>query len=296
MDSDSLATFVDVYLSGGFSAAAQNLGRSQPAISRRIALLEQSVGVPLFERTAGGVTLSLAGRVLLPHAERVLAALKDASEALAKDAGCVSLAVVGTLADTRLPGLLTRFAAERPGVDLSIRTATSNEVSDLVRRGEAAIGLRYRSDRSSDLKVIPLAPEPMIVVCAPTHPLAGKRTPRLADLATETWLAFADSQGPGEPASQSILTQFHVRGVGDIAWRPVDSLTAQKRLAEAGFGIVLLAQSAVREELARGSLAAIAIGDLEAVNPVCAIVRREGYLNAAAQALLVLLQAQEAWA
>ena len=299
MDSDALATFVAVHETGGFSAAADRLGRTQPAISRRIALLEAELGAPLFERTSGGVSLSLAGEVLLPYAERALAAVKDAEAAVrglkAADAGPVSLAVVGTLAGGRLTQVLKAFAAAHPGVEIALTTATSSEVSDLVRRGEAAIGLRYRTDRSGDLKAIPLAAEQMVVVCAPEHPLAGGQVATLAGLVGETWLAFADAQGPGEPASQSILAQFAVRGLGDIAWRAVDSLTAQKRLAEAGFGMVLLAQSAVAEELARGSLAMITVGDLEAFNPVSAVVRREGYLNAAALSLLDLLQSQQGW-
>ena len=83
MDSDALLTFVTIHRTGGFSPAAETLHRSQPAISRRIALLEEELGVPLFERVTGGVVLSQAGRALLPHAERVLATLKDARDAVA---------------------------------------------------------------------------------------------------------------------------------------------------------------------------------------------------------------------
>src|SRR3569833_1182681 len=102
MDSDALRTFVVVARTGGFSAAAEALRRSQPAISRRVAQLEADVGVPLFDRTPGGVLLSDAGRALLLHAERVLAALDDAQAALneltAAPSGTIELAVVGTLA------------------------------------------------------------------------------------------------------------------------------------------------------------------------------------------------------
>ena len=72
MDSDALDTFLTVHRKGGISNAAKFLHRSQPAISRRIALLEQELGVPLFERVAGRARLSDAGRVLIPYAERAL--------------------------------------------------------------------------------------------------------------------------------------------------------------------------------------------------------------------------------
>ena len=140
MDSDALNTFLTVHRRGGISNAAKALHRSQPAISRRIALLEQELGVPLFERIAGRTMLSDAGRVMVPYAERAVAAAQDAENAvraLARpNSGPVALAVVGTLAGGRLSAILKRFAAEHPDVDLTLRTATSAEVSDLIRRGE----------------------------------------------------------------------------------------------------------------------------------------------------------------
>jgi DNA-binding transcriptional LysR family regulator len=78
MDSDALLTFLTVHRRGGISSAAKTLHRSQPAISRRIALLEQELGVPLFERIAGRTMLSDAGRVMVPYAERAVAAAQDA--------------------------------------------------------------------------------------------------------------------------------------------------------------------------------------------------------------------------
>jgi len=91
-----------IHSARGFSSAADILGRSQPAISRRIALLEQELGITLFERATGGVVLSEAGRTLLPHAERVHAALRDAANAMealrTETAGAVSIVAVGTLA------------------------------------------------------------------------------------------------------------------------------------------------------------------------------------------------------
>ena len=170
MDSDALNTFLTVHRRGGISSAAKALHRSQPAISRRIALLEQELGVPLFERIAGRTMLSDAGRVMVPYAERAVAAAQDAENAvraLARpDSGPVALAVVGTLAGGRLSEILKRFAAEYPGVELTLRTATSAEVSDLIRRGEATIGLRYDRDGSRDLDCELLLAERLQVVCA----------------------------------------------------------------------------------------------------------------------------------
>jgi DNA-binding transcriptional LysR family regulator len=296
MDSDALLTFLTVHRRGGISSAAKALHRSQPAISRRIALLEQELGVPLFERIAGRTMLSDAGRVMVPYAERAVAAAQDAENAvraLARpNSGPIALAVVGTLAGGRLSVILKRFAAEHPEVELSLRTATSAEVSDLIRRGEATIGLRYDRDRSRDLDCELLFAERLQVVCAPDHPRAGGRVARLADLRDERWIGFPEVPGRREIAASHILALFQTRGLGDIAWTPVDSLTAQKRLVEAGFGIALLSQINAAEELGSAALATISVRDLKASHDVVTVTRRGGFLSAAARRLLEIVRAE----
>ena len=99
---------------GGFSRAAATLHLSQPAISRRLRLLEDELGAPLFDRVRSGATLTDAGRAFLPHAEALLASMRDGVEAVGAlkggDRGTVTLAIVGTLASTPLTDRLRRFS------------------------------------------------------------------------------------------------------------------------------------------------------------------------------------------
>src|SRR5215468_1535449 len=122
MDIDSLQTFVAIAELGGFTRAGARLHRSQPAISRRLGLLEQELGAPLFERLRGRARLTEAGRAFRPHAEAALAALKDGRDAV-RDLqsglrGTLSLALVGTLADTRIVDSLRRFRRRARDVTL----------------------------------------------------------------------------------------------------------------------------------------------------------------------------------
>src|SRR5271156_1046076 len=217
MDSDALNTFLTVHRRGGISSAAKALHRSQPAISRRIALLEQELGMPLFERIAGRTVLSDAGKVMVPYAERAVAAAQDAENAVRalahSNSGPVALAVVGTLAGGGLAAIMKRFAREHPNVDLTLRTATSAEVSDLIRRGEVTIGLRYDFDRSNDLEYEWLFAEPLQVVCAPDHPRAGGRVSRLADLRGERWIAFPEVPGRREITASHVFALFQTHGL-----------------------------------------------------------------------------------
>ncbi|KJC62453.1 hypothetical protein UP10_03820 [Bradyrhizobium sp. LTSPM299] len=294
MDSDALNTFLVVHRRGGISNAAKALHRSQPAISRRIALLEQELGVPLFERITGKTRLSDAGRVMVPYAERAVAAAQDAENAvraLSRDnSGPVALAVTGTLAGAQLSRVLKRFARQYPDVQLTLRTATSGEVSDLIRRGEATIGLRYSSVGSRDLDCERLFAEPLQVVCAPDHPQAGRRVGKLADLRAERWIAFPEVPGRREIAASHVFALFLTQGMGEVDWTPVDSLTAQKRLVEAGLGIALLAQSHAAEEIRSSAIATIRVGDLTASHDVVAVTRRGGFLSAASRRLLEVIR------
>jgi DNA-binding transcriptional LysR family regulator len=297
MDSEALATFLTVHRRGGVSAAASALARTQSAISRRIALLEEELGAPLFERIGRGLRLSQAGQALLPHAEKVAAALGDAAAAVeaAKSgaAGTVHIAAVGTLASSGLAAVLATLKSSLPDLDIRLQTATSAEVSEKVRAGDAAVGLRYYEDPSPDLLCKIIHHERLVIACAPAHPLAGKRLKSLVRLSGERWLAFPQQPRRAEPYAEAIFSQFLVRGVERIDWTAVDSLTAQKRLVEAGFGLALLQESAIAEEVGQGNLALIRVADLDVSVPVACVVRRSAFLSRATRALLTELERGE---
>ena len=82
MDTEHIAAFLAIAQSGGFARAARALHLSQPAISRRIRLLEQELGAPLFERLPRGIVLTGAGTAFLPHAQATVASMRDGAAAV----------------------------------------------------------------------------------------------------------------------------------------------------------------------------------------------------------------------
>lgn len=291
MDIPSIRTFLSIAQLGGFSRAAGQLHRSQPAISRRVQLIEAELGATLLERVRGGVRLTEAGRAYLPYAEAALAALKDGHAAVqsvvSQEGGHVSLALVGTLADTRIVDVLRKFAQRTKSATLDLRTATSQEVSDLVCRGEVTLGLRYFVGERKELCARIIGDETMLVVCSPGHRLAGKRA-RARDLRGERWIGFPALRGR-ESFGHVLLRRLTAAGLEEDKVTIIDSLTAQKRLVQAGFGIALVPESAVRDELRLGSLRKVAVPSVQTTVPVAVIHRRKGYLNPAARRLLTLL-------
>ena len=214
MNIDEIETFVAIAALGSFTRAGERLHRTQPAISRRQGLLEQELGAPLFERIRGDARLTEAGRAFLPHAEAALAALKDGREAVlglqAGLRGAVSVALVGTIADTHIIGVLRQFARDAGDVQLKLRTASSSEVTDLVRRGEATLGLRYFSSDRSDLIAHEAGSEAMLVVAEPGHHLATHSVTDTSVLAGERWIGFPPTRD-GRVSSGHVLVRQLIR-------------------------------------------------------------------------------------
>jgi DNA-binding transcriptional LysR family regulator len=179
-------------------------------------------------------------------------------------------------------------------VRVDLRTATSREVGELVRRGEATLGLRYFADPSADLVSATVGEETLVVVCSAEHCLAGRRRCRPEDLAGERWVAFPTRRGTEESFARVLGARLLAAGLAEAEIVPIDSLTAQKRLVEAGFGVALLAESAIGEEVRLGTLRVLEVPALRAAVPVSVVHRRAGYLSPGARALLSVLGAKSA--
>lgn len=188
MDLANLNAFITVAELGGFSVAAERLHLTQPAVSKRIAGLEQQLGVRLFDRLGREISLTEAGRALLPRAYQILNALDDTRRALTNLSGEVSgrltLATSHHIGLHRLPALLRRFTHSHPDVALDIQFLDSEVAYEQVVHGH------------SELAVITLAPhteppiaaravwdDPLDFVAAPEHPLARAQQISLADIA-----------------------------------------------------------------------------------------------------------------
>jgi len=259
MEISQLEAFIVVAKTGSFSKASETMHLSQPAISRRIAILEHALKASLFERMPKGIILSDSGKTFLPYAMRVMSSIKDGKEALKTDdniaSGIINIAVVGTLASTNLSQKFKAFRAKYPRVELNLRTALSYEVSDLVLSGEVHLGMRYFPENSSEIQSNLLLKEPMVTVCANDTALIDCSDFKIEQLKSCKFLSFAKSKKKTTSSFyQLTLKQLIKAGLDDIELMSVDSLTAQKRLVEADFGLSLMPLSCIDEELKLGTL------------------------------------------
>jgi DNA-binding transcriptional LysR family regulator len=197
-----LLALVAVVESGTFSAAAEQLGYTQSAVSQQVGSLERIVGAPLFERPGGRrpVQLTAAGEILLTHARAVIARVSAAGadlRALASGAqGALQVGTVPSVGTTILPGLLGTFRAEWPGVQIVLRE--SRECTDLIQAVETGdIDLTFIDIGPYDtgsLKVRRLLDDPMVLVAPADSREAGRPTVSIEDIAH---LPMIGTRNPG---------------------------------------------------------------------------------------------------
>ncbi len=177
MDTQALTAFLAVAESGSFSTAAERLFLTQPAVSKRIAQLEQQLGTRLFDRVGRRIRLTEAGEALLPRARQVLLDLEDMSRAISNLTGTVSGTLrIGTshhIGLHRLPPVLRRFSREYPDVKLDIHFIDSEEAWEAVLHGDLEMGVVTLPPQPDPrLHTQAVWQDPLVFMAAPEHPLA----------------------------------------------------------------------------------------------------------------------------
>jgi DNA-binding transcriptional LysR family regulator len=256
LDVRRLRVLREVAARGSFSAAADALAFTQPAVSRQIATLEAEAGARLVDRSARGVRLTPAGELLMEHAEAILGRLATAEsqlEALAGlDAGRLRLGSFPTAGATLTPLAIAAFAEAYPGVELRLTEGRSNETLPLLAAGELdlAVVSDARPDAFGDVTLEHLMDDPFYVALPRDHPLATEGELRMEDLRDETWIEGHNCSGP--LIREAAAAGFEPR----IAFDSSEWLGKQGLVA-AGVGVTLiptLALGTVREGIVLRSL------------------------------------------
>lgn len=177
IDTPTLAAFMAVAESGSFSGAAERLYITQPAISKRIGLLEEKLEARLFDRIGRQIQLTEAGRALLPRARQVLMDVNDMSRAIHDLSGSVTGKLrIGTshhIGLHRLPPVLRQFSRDYPQVKLDIHFIDSEAAWEGVLHGELEMGVVTLPPQPDDrLFSETIWHDPLVFMCAPEHPLA----------------------------------------------------------------------------------------------------------------------------
>jgi DNA-binding transcriptional LysR family regulator len=270
MNVSQLKTFVTVVEAGSFSDAARALGISQPAVTMQVQSLESDVGATLLDRRYRRVDLTEAGRLLLPHARRVLAQIEAAKEEIVALSGAVTGRLVIAASTTPgvyvIPRLLGAFLSTYPEVGLGILVHDTAEVVALVESGEAHIGVTGGTLRGARVAYQECGADELVLICPPEHALAKKHKVELADLADETWIMRESGSGTRQVAER-VLTEH---GLDSQELRVAVELGTGEAIVsavEGGLGVSIVSRMVAGKALELGTVSQVHAVGLPAARP-----------------------------
>jgi DNA-binding transcriptional LysR family regulator len=270
---------------GSFGRAAERLGYTQSAVSQQIATLERIVGERLVERPGGPRPISLteAGRLLLHHAQSIVARLQAAHADLdalrAGEAGTLRIGTFQSAGARLLPEIMRRYRERWPDVEIGLDELEDDETPVAIERGEIDVGFVLLPVDDAPVEAAELLRDPHVLIVAAGSPLATGRRPTLQQIADEPLVGFRDSH-----AVSQIVAGFRAEGLEPHwAYRSNDNPTIQGLVA-AGVGVAVMPLLTVDVADRR-----IAVVDLPPGFPsrVVAIARhRDRYYSPAARAFI----------
>ncbi len=286
LDVGRLRVFREVAARGSISSAAEALDFTQPAVSRQVATLEREAGAQLLERTPRGVRLTEPGRVLLRHADTVIAQLQTAAEDVAAaargDAGRLRIGAFATANASIVSRAIAAFTRSHPKVELSLSEGLSR--AHIAALHDGSLDVAVLSDLvafAGDplLEVEPLLDDELLVLLPRTHPLARRRTVRARDFAHDAWIGPGEGEGLVGPVARE------AGFVPDVRFH-ADNWIAKQGLTAAGVGLTLvpgLAVGTIGDDVVLRRLA-------DRPSRTVVVARRAGAVNAAVAPFCAELQ------
>ena len=267
VSADDLRAFLAVAEAEHVTEAAARLHLSQPTVTRAIGRLEDQFGVRLFDRPGRRVRLNGFGRALAGRADQIVAQLDAASTditaLLDPHAGPVRIGFMRSLGTWLVPDLIQSFKTVEPEAEFQLHQGLSEQVADLLLRGDVDLILtspRPRLPEQAGWEL--LADERLELAVPPGHRLAARRRIRLAEVAAEPFVALATTSEFRE-LSDRLCREA---GFSPAVAFEADDVATVRALVGAGVGIAIL--PALHQPAARGAPATLTIAAQHATRPI----------------------------
>lgn len=244
---DELIAFVAVVELSSFSQAAEKLNITQPALSRRIAKIEEEVGEQLLVRSKKNIQPTQVGRRFYTVAKRLVVEFQSAAVELrnihADDTGRVSMSINMTWCSMLMPTLVRRFRREFPNFTLNIYEGSSVSAVKKVYDGEVDLGVTHKPKRLFGVDFEPLLSEEFVVACHRDHPLAALDTIPTAELKRHVWMRLVRDE------LFSSLDWIEFDGASDFPKTLVNAnhYATLLRLVDENLGVTVMPRMAVNQ-------------------------------------------------
>ena len=279
-----LRTFAAVARLGTFVRAADELHLTPPAVSMQIKELEDEIGLPLFDRGARAVTLTMTGEYLLVYVRRILATVKEAGDAMARlrgaEVGRVNIGMVST-ATYFLPRVLARFRADHRGVEMRLAVGNREQLVKQLQEAEVDLAVMGRPPRELAARAEPFAAHPHAVIAAPIHPLAARSAIPVNALSTEEFIVREEGSGTRAAMEQF----FHDHQIDPPRIMEMTSNETIKQAVIANMGLAFLSLHTAALEIETRQLTVLDVVGLPLVRRWHIVHLQSKPLSPAAEAL-----------
>ena len=285
MNLHQLEIFRAVAERGSVSRAAEALFLSQPGVSLQIKALEKSLGLQLFEKHGRTLRLTEAGHELLKYSERIFALLDETRQVMEElggaKRGTVKVAASTTAGIYVVPPALGVFHRANPQIKLTLDVVNRITAQERLLNDEVDLAVMGLIEHPQDLEVEAFAPNELVVIAAPDHPLTRQRQIPLEALAGETLLLR--EQGSG--TRTDVEAMLKERGIEVSIMMELRSSGAIKQAVAAGLGVAVMPLGALELELLAKRVAVLDVAGFPVMRS-WSLARRPGRrLSAAAEAL-----------
>ena len=238
MELDQLRYFLRVAERGNFTRAAEDLGISQPALSRSIQKLEDEFGQPVFERKTRSVALTDAGTLLQSRAQQVLSILEDTKAEITDDGECgrVRIGAIPTIAPYFLPEVLQQFSAEFPRATLIVQENTTDNLLKSCTQGEIDLAILALPIPAKYLEFEELFEEELLLVLPPDHSLVEKQKIRLSDVEQFPFVLLDEAHC----LSDNIVSFCRQRSFQPVAVERTSQLAMVQELVSLSHGVSMI--------------------------------------------------------
>ncbi len=251
-----------------FTTAAEGLFLTQPAVTLQIKTLEEELGVKLFDRSGGKVTLTEAGNVLLEYAERIAALYNEAETAIGnligEERGKLSIGASTTIAQYVLPQLIGKFLSVHPKIEFSMISANTENIVRALDSKVISLGLVEGPIGRTDLKIDRFIEDEIVVIAAANHELALNETEKITLSELSQMPLIMREHGSGtRHVLENALKKAGVKLSELNIVMELDSTEAIKRVVEANLGIGFVSRWGLTREFELKSLKIIKIENLQ---------------------------------
>lgn len=286
MDVRDLQVFLSVSKHLNYTRAGEKINLSQPSVSVRIRQLESELRVKLFEQLGKKVVLTDAGQLLVPYANRVIAAIDDAHHAIDElhglERGSLRIGASTTPGMYLVPQVVARFKRSHPKIEIHLRIKDTREVEDGVLNNEFDFGFVGGHLAAEEVSAHAWLTDELLLIVSPDHRLRNKKTVKKQDLEGESFIV----RESGSATRATIVTQLQQANFELETVVEMENPESIKKAVQSGLGIAFISKFAVATELTAKTLTAIRVRDLTINRELKIVHRKDKHLSRAALAFI----------